>query len=162
MTDFAQIFHRHWPDLLRFCLYLSGNAAEAEDLAAEAFLRAWTSTRPILLSTVKAYLFVIARNLYLDRLRRRPSVGVPSELLADSGPGPDAVACDRAELERVVGAMQRLPEADRAILAMAAFASMSHEMIAAALEISVGAVKVRIHRARLRLGVALQHTREIP
>jgi RNA polymerase sigma factor (sigma-70 family) len=162
MSDFALLFHRHWPDVLRFALYLCGNEADAEDLASEAFLRAWTSTQPIRVGTVKSYLFVIVRNLYCDRLRRRTSAGTPSESLPSLRPGPDVAACDRAELDRVVAAMQLLPESDRAILAMAAFASMPHDLIGAALGISVAAVKVRIHRARLKVGVALQQPRNAP
>ena len=71
MTDFSAIYKRHWPEVLRFSLYLCGNQAEAEDLTSEAFLRAWTSTRPIRSGTVQAYLFVIVRNLHRDRWRRR-------------------------------------------------------------------------------------------
>src|SRR6187549_1637134 len=121
MPDFATLFHRHWPDVLRFSVFLCGNEAEAEDLAAEAFLRAWTSTKPIRVGTVKSYLFMIVRNLYRDRLRRRAAAGAPNDSLPSPHPGPDAAACDRAELDRVVAAMQLLPESDRAILAMSAF-----------------------------------------
>jgi len=162
MPDFTELFRRHWPDVLRFSVYLCGNDALAEDLASEAFLRAWTSTQPIRVATVKAYLFVIVRNLYRDRLRRRVRAGAPADGILSPRPGPDTIAADRAELDRVVSAMQLLPEADRAILAMAAFSSMPHDVIGAALDLSVPAVKVRIHRARLKLGVTLQQRRNAP
>src|SRR5215510_8594649 len=70
VLDFDSIYRRYWQDVLRFSLYLCGNTAEAEDLAATTFLRALTSTRPVRLPSVKAYLFVVARNLYRDHLRR--------------------------------------------------------------------------------------------
>ena len=70
MLDFDSIYRRYWPDVLRFSLYLCGNTAEAEDIAATTFLRALTSTRPVRLPSIKAYLFVVARNLYRDHLRR--------------------------------------------------------------------------------------------
>jgi DNA-directed RNA polymerase specialized sigma24 family protein len=63
MLDFDSVYRRNWPDVLRFSLYLCGNMAEAEDLAAATFLRA-LSTRPVHLPSIKAYLFVVARNLY--------------------------------------------------------------------------------------------------
>jgi len=51
-------------------LFLCGNAALADDLTSDTFVRAWTSRGKIRETTVKAYLFTIARNLYRDHLRR--------------------------------------------------------------------------------------------
>jgi RNA polymerase sigma-70 factor (ECF subfamily) len=156
VTDFTAIYRHHWPDVQRFSLYLCGDHAEAEDLASEAFLRAWTSTRPVRLGTVRAYLFVIVRNLYRDRLRRKAPAESINGALREPRPGPDTFAADRDSLGQVLAAMQQLPEPDRAVLGMAALGSMPHDQIAAALNISVSAVKVRVHRARLKLNVALQ------
>jgi RNA polymerase sigma-70 factor (ECF subfamily) len=55
------------------------------------------------------------------------------------------------QLRAVLTALQQLPEADRAALLMRAQDGMSHEEIAATLGLSVVAVRVRIHRARLAL-----------
>jgi RNA polymerase sigma-70 factor, ECF subfamily len=164
MIEFSAVYRRHWPDVLRFSLYLCGNQATAEDLASEAFLRAWMSTQPIRLGTVKAYLFMIVRNLYRDRLRRPTSAVTLNGSVCETRPGPDATIANRNELERVLAAMQWLPEAERAVLAMAAFGPMPYEQIAAAMNLSVSAVKVRIHRARVRLNIALglDHSRNAP
>ena len=51
----------------------------------------------------------------------------------------------------VLAALRRLPEQDRAALTMAAIEELSYEQIAAAMDVSVGAVKVRIHSARVKL-----------
>lgn len=165
--DFATLYQRYWPEVLRFALYLCGEHAEAEDLTADAFVRAWMSGRPIRLPTVKAYLFMIVRNLYRDRLRRlarrRPAATAAAAgldlPLADGRPGPDRTAAARNELQSVLGALQRLAEDDRAVLAMSAFDEMPHDRIAAALGLSVAAVKVRLHRARLKLAAELQRQR---
>jgi RNA polymerase sigma factor (sigma-70 family) len=159
MTDFAAIFRDHWDDVQRFSLYLCGDHAESEDLASEAFLRAWMSTRPVRLATVRAYLFVIVRNLHRDRLRRGARSRPLDRTLPEPRRGPDALAADRDSLRRVLAAMQQLTEPDRALLALAALGSISHDQIAAALDISVSAAKVRIHRARLKLNIALQSNR---
>jgi RNA polymerase sigma-70 factor (ECF subfamily) len=55
------------------------------------------------------------------------------------------------ELRAVLAALQKLPEEDRAALLMRAQDGMSHEEIAASLGLSVAAVRVRVHRARLQL-----------
>ena len=153
MLDFDSIYRRYWPDVLRFSLYLCGNTAEAEDLAATTFLRALTSTRPVRLPSIKAYLFVVARNLYRDHLRRIAKHR--SHALTDSHPdlrgGPDGPMEQREELATTLVALQQLCEDDREVLSMAAFDELPQAEIAAALGVSVSTIKVRIHRARMRL-----------
>jgi RNA polymerase sigma-70 factor (ECF subfamily) len=66
-------------------------------------------------------------------------------------PGPDILAGTRLELEAVLRALKTLPETDRAALLMHAQDGMPYAEIAVALDISLAAVKVKIHRARLKL-----------
>ena len=63
MTDFHELYTRYARDVHRFALYLSGDAALADDITSETFVRAWNSAAPIREATVKAYLFTIVRNL---------------------------------------------------------------------------------------------------
>jgi RNA polymerase sigma-70 factor (ECF subfamily) len=150
-VDFHALYERHARDVLRFALYLCGEASQADDIAAEAFARAWTASDAIRTATVKAYLFAIVRNLVRERARsERPKVEL-DEAIVDPRPSPPASADGRIELRAVLAALQRMPEADRAALLMRAQDGMSHEEIAAALGLSVAAVRVRIHRARLEL-----------
>lgn len=143
----------HAAALHRFCLYLSGNAALAEDIVSETFLRAWTVRDGIIMSTVRSYLFTIARNVYLQ-LARKPKSAPLQATLADDKPGPAATAAARSELDRVIASLQTLPEIDRAVLLMRALDDMPHEAIARAVGLSVVAVKVKIHRARHKLAGA--------
>jgi RNA polymerase sigma-70 factor (ECF subfamily) len=50
-----------------------------------------------------------------------------------------------------------IPETDRAVLLMATLEHLPHESIAAALNLSIGAVKVRLHRARVKLSSSRAH-----
>jgi RNA polymerase sigma-70 factor, ECF subfamily len=150
-TEFAALYRRHAPDVFRFALYLAGERAEAEDLTSETFVRAWTSPEPMRAATVRAYLFTIARNLFLQGLRRRNRQAELPEDVRDPQPGPDACAEQKDELRVVLAAWQRLPEVDRAALAMRAFSDMPYEEIAVALGIPVSTAKVKVHRARLVL-----------
>ena len=70
MTDFEALYEKYARDVFRFALFLSGNRADAEDIASETFVRAWNAPGEIRQATVKAYLLVIARNCYLQGLRR--------------------------------------------------------------------------------------------
>jgi len=151
MIDVGAVYNRYAKDVYRFALYLSGNRAQAEDIASETFARAWVARDQIRVGTVKAYLLMIARNLYRDGQRRdwrarQLDLGMP-----DPGPDPETTAGDRDALRRVLDALAQLPEADRAALLLSAQEGLSSEEIAATLGLSVAAVKVKIHRARLRL-----------
>ena len=80
---FEKLYRSYADDVFRFLLYLSGNWPLAQDLASETFVRAWTATVPVQISTAKAYLFMIARNLYLSHLRkRRTEIDLPADLAA--------------------------------------------------------------------------------
>jgi RNA polymerase sigma-70 factor (ECF subfamily) len=151
-SSFRALYERHAGDVQRFAFYLCGERARAEDLAAEAFARAWTGSDEIRTGTVKAYLYAIVRNLVREGARKGVREVEMAEAIADPKPGPEASADGRIELRAVLAALQKLPETDRAALLMRAQDGMSHEEIAAALDLSVAAVRVRIHRARLELG----------
>jgi len=156
MIDADELYARHSGDVFRFALYLSGNRAEAEDLTSETFVRAWTSPETIRVATVKGYLFTIARNLYLQSLRRRRrEVELDAAVEAsipDPAGGPDAAAEEGSELRAVLAALQKLPESDRAALLMRGIDEMSYDEIARSLGTSVPAARVRVHRARVALG----------
>lgn len=151
MTDFEDLYQRYARDVYRFALYLSGSPAQAEDITAETFVRVWTGRDNLRGASVKAYLFTIARNLHSDGRRRESRHVELPEILFDASPGPDITAQDRQELAAVLRALQDLPEVDRAALLMRAQDGLSYEEIAAALQISLAAVRVKVHRARLRL-----------
>ena len=95
---------------------------------------------------------MIARNLYRDAMRRRAEVSLPENLeIADNGPGPEASTQARDELRRVLSALRQIPEHEREVLLMATVEGLTHQAIAVALGLSVDAVKLRVHRARVRL-----------
>ena len=151
VVDFHGLYERYADGVYRFALYLSGDAALAEDIAQETFVRAWVTPGEIRVGTVKAYLFMIARNLYRAELKRR-SRGVPlDDNVPDPRPGPEAAAVVQGELLATLTALQELPELDRSALLMHVHDGLPHAEVAAVLGLSPGAVKVRIHRARLKL-----------
>ena len=154
LADFAGIYDAHARDLRRFALYLSGDAALADDLVSEAFVRAWTAWDRVKLPTVRAYLFTIVRNLFLHHVRdERPREPLDPEV-PDGSPGPEDRASDQRDLAVVLSALGALPEVDRAALLMRADEQVSYDEISAALGITVAAAKVKVHRARLKLAEA--------
>lgn len=149
--DFETLYRRYAPDVYRFALFLTGRPEEAEDIAAETFVRAWMSPEPVRAATVKAYLFTIARNLHRMDLRRARMHEPVDVEIRDDAPGPEASAAARLNMKRLIAHLQQLPEVDRAVLIMRAEDGLSYEEIAATVGISVAAARVKVHRARARL-----------
>lgn len=160
MIDFDGLYALYAHTVFRFALSLSGNRAMAEDITSETFVRVWSARDRVDLATVIGYLMTIARHLYLEQVRGdrgRQALDCDWE---DATPGPHALAEGRAELDAVIRDLQTLAEPDRAALLMRAHDQMSYQEIAAALRISVGAAKVKVHRARRKVA-ELRMSREV-
>lgn len=150
MTDFHDLYSRHANDIYRFSLFLCGDADDAADITAETFVRVLTGNAPIISATVKGYLLTIARNLYLESLRRRKRRSdFPAEI-ADPSQHPEMAVGHITELEALQRHLQRFPEIDRAALLLRSD-GLTYEEIAYALDISLASAKVKVHRLRLKL-----------
>lgn len=132
-------------------------AAEAEELAQEAFLRAWLQlgafdSRRGAFST---WLFTIARNLTLNERARAVSQRTEPELFVDERPCDAPLPQDRVAIEqqrtRLRAALMLLPATDRSVLALAYVEELALADIARIEGCSTGSVKVRLHRARRKL-----------
>jgi RNA polymerase sigma-70 factor (ECF subfamily) len=96
----------------------------------------------------------IARRQTRDRLRARRLRVVDDAFLADqpgSGPGPEVMALDRAELAEVRGAIRELASPHREVLGLVFGSGLSLPEVAGVLEIPVGTVKSRLTAARTAL-----------
>ena len=90
MRAFQDLYETHYADVHRFALFLTGDPARAEDLAADTFVRAWVARDRINLATVRAYLLTITKNLYRDECRRaHPTAALP-ETVEDPRPRVDS------------------------------------------------------------------------
>ena len=160
MNELEALYREHARDVFRFALFLSGDAALAEDIVSETFIRLWHARARVDLTTVRGYLFVIARNLFLQDRRQRRPVALLDETAADARPGPEARALARGELRATLAALQELPEIDRAALLMRAEDALPYEEIARVLDIPVATARVKVHRARLALVAARSASEE--
>lgn len=154
-TAFHDLYARYAADVYRFALWLGGSPAEAEDVTSETFVRAWAGRDKIRTETVRAYLFTIARNFFLQQRRvQRRQVGLETvaEMAANNEPSDEVEK--RLELEAALRQLQSLAEEDRAALILRALYDMPYEEIARVLGISLTAAKVKVHRARRKLTTA--------
>ena len=135
--------------VLRFLLHLTGDVELARDLVQETFAR--YLSRYGRDSEQLGLLFTIARNAGLDALRRRRTSTLPERETADPRRDPEHQLIDRQELDRVLAAIRRLDDTDRQLVAFLATGTFSYREIGRLLDLSETNVKVRVHRARLKL-----------
>jgi RNA polymerase sigma-70 factor, ECF subfamily len=148
VDDFSSLYERYSADVYRFAFYLCGNSTEAEDITSETFVRAWVSRESIQVETVKGYLFAIAKNLFLKNIRSDTKTRFQSRDMRDPAPDAQELVEHREELNAVLRAMRALQPVDRAALIMRTMHDLPYAEIARVLDISEGAAKVRVHRAR--------------
>lgn len=153
VISFQNIYQSYAEDVFRFAFWLSGDSDEAKDITSETFIRLWTAKNDIVVETVKAYLFKIAKNLFLQKKRNQKHNIDLNVNIIDSAPQPDTIMEMRSELQNVLNAMQKLPKVDRIALIMKTHDDLSYQEISRVLGLSVSAIKVKIHRARLKLAL---------
>lgn len=160
-ADFATIFDRHHEAIHR---YLWTRASEAaDDLAAEVFRIAFERRRDFdtTYRSAKPWLFGIAANLAREHhrtiARRRQTEDRLAIAEGDGAvPDPEGRLADLAATEPVAAAILELPERDREPLLLYAWADLAYDEVAAALDVPVGTVRSRIHRARGRVRESLE------
>ena len=149
---FRSLSDHFLPKILAYAQRLLGNAAEAEDVAQETFLRLWQNaaqwTPEARLAT---WLFRVAHNLAVDRVRRRREVG-DAELERAAGEDRPSGLLERKEVAGTVErALLGLPERQRAAIALCHYEGLGNPEIAAVLEVSVEAVESLLARGRKAL-----------
>jgi RNA polymerase sigma-70 factor, ECF subfamily len=152
---FLAIYHRHRSPVFRFAWRLTGSRATAEDVTQECFLAlvrgaAFDGDR----GGLRTYLYGIARNLVLRRLRisereaeEAADATAPVDVLGD------LLEAERSEL--VARAVARLPMLQREAIILFTFEELSLEEIARITGVDAGTVKSRLHRARESLRAVL-------
>lgn len=151
---FEALYRRYRDRLYAFLVRHIGDSATAQDLFQETFLRVLRArARYQPRAPFATWLFTIARNLYLDSVKRagipRTSSELEAALHAAPDPRPDPLqALEEREADALLRrAVASLAEEDRAILVLSRFEGFRYRQIAEILGISEDAVKVRAHRA---------------
>jgi RNA polymerase sigma factor (sigma-70 family) len=152
-TAFVRRFQRR---VYGLALGLVGDSGAAEDVAQEAFVRAWRHAQvyDARRGSVATWLLAITRNLAIDTLRmRRPPPADPESILALPQVGPavdDTVAASHA-VAALGNVLRRLPDEQRRALLLAAFYGYTAREISEAEGVPLGTAKTRIRSAMLKL-----------
>lgn len=152
---FDELLARYRKPVLNFVYRLLGDAAEAEDVAQDTFVRAYRHIhdyRPQV--KVSTWLFAIARNAALDRLRyrqRHPTESLAGVVAASLARGPAAEAQANELGTQIAAAVATLPADQRTAIVLAEYHGLSYAEIAAIMDCSVKSVESRLYRAKATL-----------
>jgi len=152
---FASIVEKYKDPVFNVAYRMLGNATEAEDVAQEAFVRAYTQLHTYKDShRFSTWLLSIASHLSIDQLRRRRFLALPLEnapfleWIADIGAGPEQVALQGESYDEMQTILNTLPSKYRMVLLLRYWYDFSYDEIARSLNLTPALVKARLHRAR--------------
>ena len=154
---FQVLSRRHLPAMLGLARRILGNAAEAEDVAQEAFMRVWThAPRWQPLAQFRTWLTRVVINLCLDRKRRAPWVALETAGdIVDPAPGAGDKAEDHERDRMLAAAIEKLPVRQRGAIVLTYGEGMSNSQVAEILDTSVSAVETLLVRGKQNLRRAL-------
>ena len=118
---------------------------------SDTFIRAWFNYDPTNMDTLKAYLMKIARNIYLEMIRKNSKDSTLKEHLPDHLDNIEIKLQLQSELTVIQRFLQLLNEEDRTAFILRVEHGLAYAEIARVLKISETAAKVKIHRVRRRL-----------
>ena len=159
---FRRLFEEFGPQIKRYMMRHGADAATAEELAQETLLTVWRKAG--LYSPAKGtpatWMFSIARNLRIDRLRKEVCWQELSDETAEATPSedaaPDDAASERQRQARVQAVLAAMPGEQRDVVTLAFIDGLSHNEIAGRLSLPLGTVKSRLRLAYQKVRAALE------
>lgn len=151
-----ELISRSYRPAYTLALRLLGNPDDAAEATQDAYVRMMKGLRTFReVGAFPTWLFKIVSNVCMTEMRKRSRRAIPSEFPAEQeherAPDAEEVAVGelvRHEIERCI---ERLPDVYRTVIVLRDIYGMSGGEVAEVLDVSPGAVKVRLHRARRRL-----------
>lgn len=149
LSEFKSIFDEYYTPIKNFLYYKSGDIDLSEDITQDVFVKLWDKREEVQQETVKSYLYTIANNMLLNKIRHNKVVMTFAERnkTHQEEQSPEFALEEKefkVELERVISAM---PEKQREVFLMNRIEEMTYKEIADRLELSVKAVEKRMHGA---------------
>jgi RNA polymerase sigma-70 factor (ECF subfamily) len=157
LDAFEELVRRHRLGTYRVALRMLGDESDAEDATQDAFVQAWRNLAGFRADAAfSTWMYRIVTNRCLNMLRARRRTEPLPETQEAPASRPDRIAEGRWQVEDLTRAIGRLTPEQRAPLVLRELQGCSYEEIAEALDLSIPAVKSRLHRARLELLAAMR------
>jgi len=166
VQTFEEVALPHLDAAYNLARWLTRNERDAEDVAQEAYLRAFQHFRSFHGGDARPWLLTIVRNTYYTWLRhnRAPEVrtsfedGIYAEMPDTSDP--EMLLVREADKQMLRRALEKLPDDFREVIVLREFEELSYKQIADVVQIPLGTVMSRLARARKRLEELLANSRD--
>lgn len=162
LSAFGALVERYQEKVVNVIYRLCGDPELAQDVAQEAFVRAWQKLpqydiqRPF-----QNWLLRIAANIAISHLRQaKPTVDIEKVQLGSMHENPDILVEEKQRDAYIRQAILDLPVASRSVLILREYEGFSYKEISDALQIPIGTVMSRLNYARTQLHHSLQHLME--
>jgi len=153
MNKPGRFYENHKDKLFSYLMRMTGDYHLSGDIMQESFVRYLEHYGQ---EDTPSLLYTIARNTFFDHVRRQKRSALIENDQRESYIDQDRVLMAREEYRRVLLALQKLEEDERDILSLILSSDLSYREIATIAGISEANVKVKVHRARLKLRKMLE------
>lgn len=151
LSDLGELFERYHVLLYNFFLKLTGDRNASEDLTQNLFYRVlrYKHTFNVNQGSFKSWLYQMARNQHADHYKKEKKA---AEILKHSDESVESIAIKESaypedDYEKLRTALGGLGPVDRELIVLSRFEGLKYAEIAKMKDISVGSIKVQIHRA---------------
>lgn len=157
---FAALYRATSAKLFGVCLRVLNSRAEAEDALQEIYVKIWRNADRYKAGgySPMTWLITIARNHAIDRLRARRATGgrtggqmEEAELVADAGPGPEALAIAESERGRIVTCLSELPDDRAEAVRLAYLHGETYADLAARFDVPINTMRTWLRRSLMKL-----------
>ncbi len=164
VSAFGQLYEAFGPRVKSYMMRQGADADTAEELAQETLLAVWRKA-PLYVAekgSATTWIYTIARNLRIDRLRREfawQELPEGHDETASEDPAPDEILSDSERQVRVRAALATLPSDQHAVVSLSYLEGLSHSEIADRLALPLGTVKSRMRLAYQKIRETVEDLR---
>lgn len=151
LKDVVEAYYRI---VLIYFKYLCKNTAQAEDLTHDTVLKMIENIDKVKVISerkFKAWVMIMGRNIFYDRLRKEKPQSSLSENIAQDMTDPQLIIVKNENVKRLQNAIDKLSEEDKQLIILQYYAQLSQKEIGAVMNLSAKKVKWKIHYARQKL-----------
>ena len=147
--EFKECFDQFFDPIRNYIYFLSSDSDLAEDLAQDTFIKLWDNRNKIVKSTIKSYLYAIARNLTINHLKRDKLkyTFVSQQEKNPFSESPEYVLLEKEFRKKLENALAKLPDGNREVFLMNRIEGLKYTEIAERIGLSVKAVEKRMSKA---------------
>ncbi|MFW2365421.1 MAG: RNA polymerase sigma factor [Desulforhopalus sp.] len=149
MDDYDSFYVNNRDSLFAYLLRMTGDYHLSWDLVQESFVRYLVRYKNR--KNSKSLLYTIARNAAMDAFRKNKTISCDGDFYGAHKNTPEEQLVNRQAYNNLFAAFLKLPMSDRELLSLVAGADLSYHQIAEILSKSEANIKVKVHRARIRL-----------